>query len=78
MAVMTEEQIKAYLMEHNEEFRRLAEQHASYEKQLQEIESKPHVTPEDELEEARIKKLKLQVKDRMQMLIDQFKASQRS
>ena len=35
----------------SEEFRQLAAQHAEYERQLDAIEAKPHVTPEDEVEE---------------------------
>jgi len=61
--VLTE--LKAHLMATSEEFRQLAAQHAEYERQLDAIEAKPHVTPEDEVEEHRIKKLKLHVKDQM-------------
>jgi len=61
--VLTE--LKAHLMATSEEYRQLAAQHAEYERQLDAIEAKPHVTPEDEVEEHRIKKLKLHVKDQM-------------
>jgi len=37
--------------------------------QIEEIESKPHVTGEDELEEQRLKKLKLHVKDEMNEIL---------
>jgi len=58
-------ELKAHLMATSEDFRQLAAQHAEYERQLDAIEAKPHVTPEDEVEEHRIKKLKLRVKDQM-------------
>jgi len=58
----------------SEDFRQLAAQHAEYERQLDAIEAKPHVTPEDEVEEHRIKKLKLRVKDQMNDIMAHNKA----
>jgi uncharacterized protein YdcH (DUF465 family) len=52
----------------------LAAQHAEFERQLDAIEAKPHVTPEDEVEEHRIKKLKLRVKDQMNDILAHSKA----
>jgi len=60
-----EEEFKAHLFATNEQFRKLSEQHAHLKHQIEEIESKPHVTGEDELEEQRLKKLKLHIKDEM-------------
>ena len=68
-----DEEIKAHLASTNEQFRSLSEQHARLEQQLEEIESKSHVTEADELEEQRLKKLKLQVKDQMNELVAQNK-----
>ena len=67
---------KAHLMASSEEFRQLASQHAEYEKLLEAIESKPHVTPEDEIEEHRIKKLKLHVKDQMNQMLARNRTEQ--
>lgn len=66
-----DESLKAHLLASDEQFRRLAEQHATFKRQLDEIESKPHVTEADELEEQRIKKLKLQIKDQMNEILAQ-------
>jgi uncharacterized protein YdcH (DUF465 family) len=68
------EELKAYLMESNEEFRKLADEHAKYARLIDAIESKPHVTPEDEVEEHRLKKLKLALKDQMQQMINRHRA----
>jgi len=65
----TQDELKAHLMQTDEEFRRLVEQHAQYKRQLDEIESKPYVTPQDEIEEHRIKKLKLHLKDQMNQIL---------
>jgi len=68
-------ELKAHLMATNEEFRQLVAQHAEFDRLLDAIEAKPHVTPEDEIEEHRIKKLKLRVKDQMNQLMAHYKAA---
>jgi uncharacterized protein YdcH (DUF465 family) len=65
MENQTQESLKAHLLATDEQFRSLAEQHAQLKKRIEEIESKPHLTGEDELEEQRLKKLKLHIKDQM-------------
>jgi len=67
------EQLKAHLMATDEEFRQLAAQHSEYERQIQEIESHVHVTPADEDEEHRLKKLKLHCKDRMELIMNRYR-----
>jgi hypothetical protein len=73
---VNQEELRARLMETNEEFRRLATQHCDYKKQLEALSSRPYLTPEEQLEEVRIKKLKLRLKDQMQELMDRFRAAQ--
>jgi uncharacterized protein YdcH (DUF465 family) len=68
-------ELKAHLMATSEEFRQLVAQHAEYDRLLDVIEAKPHVTPEDEVEEHRIKKLKLRVKDQMNEIMAHYKAA---
>ena len=68
-----DEELKAHLLATNEQFRALAEQHAQLKQQIGLIESKLHVTPEDELEEQRIKKQKLRVKDQMNEIVAQYR-----
>ena len=67
-------ELKAHLMATSEEFRQLVVKHAEYDRLLDAIEAKPHVTPEDEVEEHRIKKLKLRVKDQMNEIMARYKA----
>lgn len=76
MEKFTQEALKEYLIEHNEEFRALAQKHAEYKRMIEAIEAKPHLTPEDELEEHRLKKLKLHVKDQMHQIMARYKASE--
>ena len=70
-----DEGLKAHLLQTNEQFRSLAEQHAQLKKQIEVIEAKPHVTGADELEEQRLKKLKLSLKDQMNEIMAQYKHS---
>ncbi|MBV9766463.1 MAG: YdcH family protein [Acidobacteriaceae bacterium] len=67
----TQEDLKTHLLETNEQFRTLAEQHAQLKRQIEAIESKPYVTGADELEEQRLKKFKLRVKDQMNEIMTQ-------
>ena len=70
-----DESLKAHLMASDERYRALAEQHSKYRRLIDEIETKAHLTPEDELEESRLKKLKLSVKDQMNEIVAQYKHS---
>ncbi len=70
----TQDELKAHLMKTDEEFRHLAEQHAQYHTQLEALEAKPHLTPEEELEEHRLKKLKLRLKDQMNGILSRQRA----
>ena len=70
----TQDEFKAHLMKTDEEFRHLAEQHAQYHTQLEALEAKPRLTPEEELEEHRLKKLKLRLKDEMNGIISRCRA----
>jgi len=75
MEKFSQEELKAYLMQSNEEFRALAEKHAEYAKQIDELEQKSHLTEEDEVEEHRLKKLKLHLKDQMQQIMGRHRAT---
>ena len=60
----------------DEQFERWNLQHSQLERQIEAIERRPYVTQADDLEEQRLKKLKLHIKDRMnQMLSFQRKAA---
>ena len=72
----SQEQFKAHLMETNAEFRQLAAMHCDYAKKLEELEARPHLTTEEQMEEVRLKKLKLRSKDQMEAIMSQFRARQ--
>jgi uncharacterized protein YdcH (DUF465 family) len=59
------EEVKAHLIATDEAFRRLADQHAEYDRRLEALEAKTAPTEEEQIEEIRLKKLKLHLKDQM-------------
>ena len=52
----------------SEELRHLKEQHRHYSDKLESLLQKPYLSAEEQLEEVRLKKLKLSVKDQMEAL----------
>lgn len=68
-----QEDLKAHLMQTDDEFRHLAAQHSEYHQQLETIESKPLLTPQEEVEEHRLKKLKLHCKDQMTQIMNRYR-----
>ena len=63
------EELKAHLMETNEDYRTLATQHSEFAHKLDELEALPHLTDQEQLEETRLKKLKLRLKDQMEAIV---------
>jgi uncharacterized protein YdcH (DUF465 family) len=67
------EEITAHLMQTNEQFRQLMYQHKEYDRLVEALESKPVLTAAEELEEHRLKKLKLHLKDEMGQIASEYK-----
>jgi uncharacterized protein YdcH (DUF465 family) len=76
MERIAQEEMKAHLMATNEEFRLLASQHSEYAHKLDELESLPHLTEQEQLEETRLKKLKLRLKDQMEAIVSHSRTHQ--
>ena len=70
------EELKAHLMANNEEFRLLASQHSEFAHKLDELEALPHLTEQEQVEETRLKKLKLRTKDQMEAIMSQSRSPQ--
>ncbi len=56
------------LTELDSEYRRLVEAHRDHEQRLQALAGKPRLSEEEEIEEKRLKKEKLLLKDRMEVI----------
>ncbi len=65
------EAVRDHLMANNELYRRLRDEHAQYASQLDQLATKNHLSEEEQIEEVRLKKLKLRVKDQMESLVRQ-------
>ena len=70
------EELKAHLMATNEEFRQLASQHSEFAHKLDELEALPHLTDQEQMEETRLKKIKLRLKDQMEAIINHSRSEQ--
>ena len=64
------------VLETDAEYQRLAEQHTKYQTELNKISTSNYLSAEDLLEEIRLKKLKLHVKDEMELLAARIRAPQ--
>jgi uncharacterized protein len=73
---ITQDALKAHLMDTNQEFRNLALQHSDYSKKLEELTSRSYLTAEEQVEEVRLKKMKLRLKDQMEGILTRHKTAQ--
>jgi uncharacterized protein YdcH (DUF465 family) len=62
----------ARLRQEDIEFRRLLDEHQQYESQLETYTNLPHLSSEQEIDRKRLQKLKLQGKDRMLVILQQY------
>jgi uncharacterized protein YdcH (DUF465 family) len=69
-------QVREQLLASNDEFRRLASEHSQYAQQLDSLIQKKYLSEDEKVEEVRLKKLKLQLKDQMESLEHQFRTNQ--
>jgi len=67
--------VREQLLASHDEFRRLAQEHTLYSQRLDSLIDKRYLTEDEKLEEVRLKKLKLKVKDLMENIEQQFKHS---
>jgi uncharacterized protein YdcH (DUF465 family) len=56
------------LLTGHDEFQRLVQEHSQYSQRLESLTQKRYLTDDEKLEEVRLKKLKLRLKDQMQSL----------
>ena len=66
---ITTEDIRQSLLARDPEYRRLAEEHSRCESQLEQILESSYLSSEDLVREATLKKLKLRLKDQMELMV---------
>ena len=69
-------QLRDLLLASNEEFRRLAQEHTQYSQRLDSLIQKRYLSEEEKVEEVRLKKLKLRLKDQMEIIEQQYRRQQ--
>jgi uncharacterized protein YdcH (DUF465 family) len=70
MPTLTRE-IREQLLTYDQEFQKLAQQHSEYEDQLRQLSQSSYLNLEDLQREVTLKKLKLRIKDAMELHITQ-------
>jgi uncharacterized protein YdcH (DUF465 family) len=68
--------VRDQLLASNDEFRRLAQEHSQYSQRLEALTQKRYLSDDEKLEEVRLKKLKLKLKDQMEMIEQQYRRQQ--
>jgi uncharacterized protein YdcH (DUF465 family) len=61
------------LLASSDQFRKLAQEHTQYEQRLGSLTQKRFLTEDEKLEEVRLKKLKLRLKDQMESIERQYR-----
>jgi uncharacterized protein len=62
-----------HLLATHEEFRKLATEHTQYEQRLSSLTHKRYLTDDEKVEEVRLKKLKLRLRDQMESIERQYR-----
>jgi hypothetical protein len=70
---LTNKQLVQQLFDASPRFRLLYEEHNLLEKELQKLDQKTYLTPDEELERKKVQKLKLAGKDEMERILVQYR-----
>lgn len=63
--------VREQLLASHDEFRRLAQEHTQYSQRLNLLIEKRYLSEDEKVEEVRLKKLKLRIKDQMELIAQQ-------
>lgn len=65
--------LKGLLLQNNDQYRQLAEQHHQLDNRLHELTDKYYLSPTEQIEEVTLKKRKLALKDRMEAIAREYR-----
>ena len=63
------EEVKRQLLQTDEEYRQLATQHHDLDEQIHHLATRHHLSEPEQIDEVRLKKRKLQLKDQMESIV---------
>lgn len=72
---MQEKELKDLLLKENDEFKKASKLHQQYEKKLEKLKAKSFLTETEKQEEKELKKKKLILKDKMYVIMTEYKKS---
>jgi uncharacterized protein YdcH (DUF465 family) len=72
---MREKELKDLLLKENDEFKKASKLHQQYEKKLEKLKAKSFLTEVEKQEEKELKKKKLILKDKMYVMMTEYKKS---
>ena len=64
--------VKTLLLQHNDQYRQLAEQHHELDNRLHQLTDKHYLSPSEQVEQVTLKKRKLALKDRMEAITREY------
>ncbi len=72
---MREKELKDLLLKESDEFKKASKLHQQYEKKLEKLKAKSFLTEAEKQEEKELKKKKLVLKDKMYVMMTEYKKS---
>ena len=70
---MASAELRGQLLASHDEFRRLVQEHSQYSQRLDSLIQKRYLSEDEKLEEVRLKKIKLRLKDEMERIEQQYR-----
>ena len=71
--LISEAKLQEQLLKENVEYRRLVDEHQSYDHQLEDLSNKHYLSEEEQLQEKTLKKKKLMLKDQMYSMVREYR-----
>jgi len=70
---MGDAELRQQLIAKDDDFKRLAAEHQSYDEQLKQLNRRHHLSEEDRIQEITLKKKKLRLKDQMYSIVQKYR-----